>query len=364
MFTFGIMRIFILLSLLITFSAHAQKVTPILDFSNFFKTFQNGFFRTLEFQPIKGFKYGDNILAYVDNKSNLRVFEGDAPINVANVETDYRLSDDLMTWRIGETLNLWDHGNKTTLTYWAGYYEVKDSLVVFENRRYNSLNVYLRGQIYTLSTAVATLNLPEYVGENIVVFKDAGEVYKVFWEGEIYEIGAWNRKINFAGGTDMVAFNDPIHGTFTMFEKGEFVDVQSFFVDEYKVGNDILLYTDLNGNLNYYSDGVLETISNFKPRVWDVVDKAVIWTENNTFYTMVNHEKKEIVRYIPSDYKIKNEVIAFRDLMGGVSVYINGEMVELTQQRDAEYSIHGNGVLVELFNKQFIFYVDGKKYRP
>lgn len=356
------MKILKICFVILSFSAIGQDVVPVVDFNNYFRSFQNGFFRQLEFRPIKSYVYGDNIVAYVDTRSNLRVFEGDSPVDVSNVDAEYKVSDDLMTWRIGQTLNLWDKGDKRTLTYWAGYYEVKDSMVVYEDTRFNSLNVYLKGEIYTLATAVATLNLPDFVGENIVAFRDAGNVYKVFWNGQIYEIGAWHSAIEFEGGTDMLAFNDPIHGTFTMFEKGEFVDVQSFYADEYKVGNDVLLFTDLNGNLKYYAQGNLMTLSHFRPSFWDVKDEVVLWGENNVFYTVENQEKKELGRYIPSEYKIKNKVIAFKDIAGGVSVYADGKIKQLTQQQDAEFTIHGNSVLVYLFNKQFKLYHQGKIY--
>ncbi len=56
-------------------------------------------------------------------------------------------------------------------------------------------------------------------------------------------------------------------------------------------------------------------------------------------------------------------MIAYRNVMGGVSALIDGEIVELTNQMDAEYEIFGNSVLVKLFNRSFIVYSNGKKYQ-
>jgi hypothetical protein len=65
---------------------------------------------------------------------------------------------------------------------------------------------------------------------------------------------------------------------------------------------------------------------------------------------------------MPKDYQLKNNVFAFRNLMGGVSVFMNGKLTELTNQPDAIYAIYGNLVLVELFNKSFLVFKDGKKF--
>ena len=66
--------------------------------------------------------------------------------------------------------------------------------------------------------------------------------------------------------------------------------------------------------------------------------------------------------YIPKDYQIKNKVFAFRNLMGGVSVFADGKVTEITNQSNATYIIYGNLVLVEMFNKSFVVYKDGKLF--
>jgi hypothetical protein len=53
-------------------------------------------------------------------------------------------------------------------------------------------------------------------------------------------------------------------------------------------------------------------------------------------------------------------VFAFRNIAGGVSAFVNGKMEEITLQNDSEYSIHGNIVLVKLFNRSFIVLKDGQ----
>ena len=342
--------------------SNAQDVVPLIDFSGYFRSFQNGFFRQIEFQRIKNFKTGDDVVGYVDNRGNLRVFDGSKPRDLANIETEYEVSDNLMVWKIASNLNLWDDGSVRTLSYFAGQYKVMDSLVVYTDTRFNSVNVYYNGEVHELYTTVSAPHLPDHVGENIVAYRDNGNFYKVFWRGEVYELDVWHNPILFEGGTDVVCFNDPITGTFAIFENGSFLDVEMFHVNEYKAGNGFIVYEDQGGNLQYYGNGVHETLTNFGATFWDVKDNAVIWGENNFTYAFQNNEKIEIARFTPKDYLLKNNVIAYRNIMGGVNFVENGEVKEITNQMDAEYSIHGNSLLVSLFNTSFIYYTEGRKF--
>lgn len=349
--------------LLLTFSASSQEVLPLLDFNGYFKTFKDGFFRQIEFQRIKNFKAGDNVCAYIDFKGNLRVYDGTAPKNITNIETAiYEVSDNLMTWQIGQTLNMWDAGEMRTLTYNVGQYKVMDSIIVYQDLRFNTVNLYYKGEVQELYATVAGVTFPNFVGENIIAFKDNGNFYKVWWRGEIYDLDVWHNPYVFGGGTDMVAFNDPINGTFAVFEDGNFLDVEMFHMDSYKVGYGFVVYENLNGELMMYKNGDIVELSNFGANYWDVRDKIVLWEENSFMYTYYGGEKVEVARYTPDDYKIKNGVIVFRNLMGGVSAFIDGKVHEITNQMDAQYSIHGNSVLVTLFNNSYIVFQNGKKY--
>ena len=62
------------------------------------------------------------------------------------------------------------------------------------------------------------------------------------------------------------------------------------------------------------------------------------------------------------DYAIKNNTFVFRNIIGGVSALVDGKVQEITNMKDAEYSIYGNKVLVLLFNKTSIVYSEGRKY--
>ena len=160
-------------------ASFAQKVVPFVDFNNYFRTFENDNFRQLEFQPIKDYQAGDDLVAYIDTRGNLRVYDGNERQDISNMIVSYKISDHLMAYNIGPTLNMWDEGKLQTLTYFSGTYEVTDSLIVFQDTRFNTVNVYWNKKIIQLYQTTGDNYMPVAIGDNIIAFKDNGNFYKV-----------------------------------------------------------------------------------------------------------------------------------------------------------------------------------------
>jgi hypothetical protein len=346
----------------ITSLCSISQVAPFIDFNGYFRTFYHSNFRQLEFQRIQSFTAGDNMVAYIDNRGDFRIYDGEKVQTLTNQIVDYKLSDNQIAWKIGPTLFTLHEGEKKMLTTFANRYFVADSLIVFEDTRFNSINVFYNGEIIPLYTIMGDLYMPDCIGDNIIAFRENGDLYKIFWRGEIFELVVWSKPIKFHAGTDMIAFNDPVHRTFTVFENGRFVDVEDQFMESFKSGRGFAVYEDLNGNLIHYQNGKKIPLTNFSASMYDAYDDVVIWKENNFVYTLYNNEKQVVANYIPKDWKIKNGVFAFRNVMGGVSAYMNGKVHEITNQMNASYQIYGNVVLVELFNKSFIVLKNGKMF--
>ncbi len=353
----------LILMAILSFGASAQNVVPFVDFSGFFKSYQNGFFRQIEFQRINEFKAGDDVVAYVDYRGNLRVFDGTEPKNIANVQAEYEVSDHLMIWKIGPTLNLWDGGELRTLTYFADKYVLRDSMVVFNDTRFNTVNVYYNGQVYELFKSTGDVLMPDKVGENIIAFRDNGNFNKVFWRGQIFELDVWHKPFEYSVGTDMVAFNDPINGSFAIFENGEFLDVEEFAMNSYQVGRGFMLYENQNNDLMIYQDGTTQKLTNFGASFYEVKDDVAIWTENGFTYGYANGVKHELAKFVVKNYQLKNDVIVFTNLMGGVDALIDGKVKTISTLMDVKFTIYGSAVLLESFNSTFSLHIDGREFR-
>lgn len=349
---------------IITTFFYAQTVVPFVDFNRWFRTVENGEFKFIDLQEIKGFKAGDNVVAYLDIRGNLRIYDGNERQDISNMNLDYKISDNLVAWNIGTTLQMWSKGKVKTLSYFGGNYIVKDDLVVYIDTRSNSIYVHWNGVEYPLQTTThdIVLNNSGKIGENILAFADNGGLFKIFYKGVTHEIGVWNGDIDLKSGTDIVAFNDPTTRTFAVFDKGNFVDVEDQWVKSYKAGRGFVVYEDMGGNLMVYRNGQKSQLSSY-PGKWDVVDDIILFENNGFTYCDVNGTVTEAANFKITDYKIKNATLVYRNMIGGVNAVVDGKLIELTNLPNAEFEIYGNSVLVKLPNNNYIVYQKGKLLR-
>jgi hypothetical protein len=103
-------------------------------------------------------------------------------------------------------------------------------------------------------------------------------------------------------------------------------------------------------------------ISNFYSSLWEVKDDLIVWDENNNVFTFYQGKKLKVCSYLPKDFILKNGVFVFTNINGGVDVYKEGKVYNITNQIGGVYTVYGNSVLVELFNKSFRFFNEGEFY--
>ena len=354
----------LLLLLIVPCSLSAQTVFPFMDFNNFFKAFRDGYFIQIEHQPVTDVTIGDEMVAYVNSQKDFKVYDGTKTQLLTNQIVQFKMSDHMLAWNLGPIINYYEDGKPRALTSFGGNYEVMDSLLVYQDTRYNTVNAVYRGKTTMLYQLTGDLYMPEAIGDNIIAFRDNGDLFKVFWRGEIYELGVvtGNYSISFTAGTDMVAFNDPTTRTFAVFENGEFKDVENMFVNKMKVGRGFVVYEDVQGNLKYYGNGEKKELSSFF-QFWDAKDDVAMWGESNSTYAMINGERSQVCNYITKEWLIKNDVIAFRSNLGGVAAFVNGNLKGITNLPNTEYTINKHSVFVTLSNRSVIALFKGQIYK-
>jgi hypothetical protein len=343
----------------------AQGIFPYTDFNNYFKVFDNGNFTQIEHNIVTNVFFGDELVVYNNSQRDFKVYYKGVPKMLTNQNVSYKASDHLLAWNIGPIINYFESGKEHTITSFGGEYEVTDSLIVYEDTRYNTVNVIYQGRPIQLYQLTDDLYMPEMIGDNIIAFRDNGNLYKVFWRGQIYELGVYsgpNQKLEFFAGTDMLAFNDPATRTFAVFENGEFMDVESIYVNKIKACRGFVVYEDVQGNLKYYGKGVRKDLASFF-QFWDAKDDVVFWGEANSGYTLYNGERKQVCNYTPKDWALKNNVIAFRSNMGGVAGFIQGMTKDITNLTNTEYFITGHLIAIRQPNRSVIVYSGGNIYR-
>jgi hypothetical protein len=160
----------------------------------------------------------------------------------------------------------------------------------------------------------------------------------------------------------VISFNNTVNKNFTVFENGDFYDVENAFMKKYKSGRGFVIYEDQIGNLWKFEKGNKINVSDFNSGLWEVLDEGFVWNENNLLYSLVNNVKTQIVNFIPNEFQLKNNIFVYRNNLGGISIFHQGKNILLTNQTESKFSIYGNNVLIELFNKSYLFYSNGEIY--
>lgn len=340
----------------------AQKVFPYQDYLGHLKSFQDGLSRQVDYlQPID-VKYSENIIAYVDSKNDLFVYNGETKEKLSGMANDYKIGINLVAWNAGPILNVWENGVKQNLTYFGRNYEVSDSLVVFEDTRDNAIRVYYKGQIYDLYYSISPPPFPQYIGSNTIAFQGNGDNYYAFIAGKIQEIGVYNENLKFTSGANLLAFNDPFNQSFAAVFKDGVFDVEPTMVQNYKSGYDIIVYKDRNDNLKGYINGDLVTLSSFAS-FYEVYRNMVVWGENSVLYTYYNGGRYEIANYIPKEYKIRDGIVAFRNLNGGVSAFYNGQIKTISNLTGVPFEVNGNTIKLTVSKGHYTFFKNGKTFQ-
>jgi hypothetical protein len=359
---------FILLLALCSFTVQVDAqpfwgIGPFQNLQGYFKAFHNGTIRQLEYLPVKNYKLGDNILGFIDNKGDVKVFTGEKVITLAGIANSYEVSDNIMAFTQGPILSAWSNGQGMKLTNFGRRYLVTDSLVVFEDTQFNTVKVWYNYEVKDLYTVVGDVSMPSAIGDNLVAFKGVGNTYYIFHRGRFHELMTYSYGIKFDCGRDIAAFNDPVHMSFAIYENGQFLDLDPMHAKEFKAGISCVTYLDQNRNLQYYSKGNLKTLSNYSPDYWDARDHIVLWGEGDLFQVWDGKRLVTAGYFRPNRWVIKNNVVAFFNQMGGVDCVIEGEVINITNEPAVDFYINGSMVVVELPNSSFLAYAGGKKIR-
>ncbi|MBW7869014.1 MAG: hypothetical protein H3C31_11875 [Brumimicrobium sp.] len=351
----------IFISIVFSSFSWGQSVFPFSDNLQYFKSFHEGMSIQLDYLPPIDYKYSENIIAYIDNKSDLFVFDGKSKQKLSGFVNDYAIGRNIVAWNAGPILAVWDQGTKKSLTNFARKYVVTDSLVVFDDERDNAIRVYYNGGIYDLYYSIGRPVFPQYIGSNTVSFVGNGDINYVFIAGKIIEVGSMNANTKFSAGGNLLVFNDSFNQTFSVAFKSEVMDVEKMPAIDYKAGYDMFVYTDINYNLKGYIDGEIVELSS-NASFYEVFRNMVVWGENGSFFTYKNGRRYEIANYIPEEFKLRDGIVAFRNLNRGISVFHN-ETVELVSNLiDAPFEVNGNTVQVRVTRGNYQYFKNGYRY--
>jgi len=338
------------------------------DFQRRFYIFDHGQKKLAEEQLVKSFKVGGNSVAYVDYGDNFKVYENG---NIKTLEIgsvrNYVVTDYLMAYSMTDILKVYDNGKTKMLSSATKDFAIGDSIIVYYDYYFNSINAYYRGKIYSKRLRWVGSKISKIqAGPNIAALITAEDRnFWIFYKGETELINEFVENVDFKVGMDIVAYMDHNTRTFKAYYKGEIYDVENFQPKSYWMGHGRIVYIDEVGNFKTFYEGKVATIASYEPTFYRVRDSMIIYQELDRFKCFYKEKTHEIAPYLPEKYDFQTNIVAYLDRNRSLQIFKNGESKLLNYGANIminDFQLLRDVVVINTDVNKTIIYYNGQIY--
>jgi len=265
----------------------------------------------------------------------------------------------LVAYFLYDQLYVFDNGKSQLLSSNVKKYAVGDSLIAFFNENTQSSHVYYNGKVVDLERSLVGSPIKGFrAGDNVFAyFNDNTKYFKVFYKGRLQNILKSNEEVMYEAGRNTIAYIDNSRNSFHVFYKGEITDLEDYKPKSFQVGDDILAYISSVGEFNVFVGGEKTQLSPFEPEVYMVKDSLVVFSEQDYFKVYYKGHIYELENYIPKDFQMQENTIAFIDLNGWLKAFTNGKYITVTNDLISSFVVAYNLIYVNTtVNTVKIFY--------
>lgn len=317
-----------ILAAIMELQAQGGGLAAYVDFRNRFYIFDHGSLKLMEEQKVKSFKVGGNCVAYVDYADNFKVYmNGEVKTLEIGSVHNYAVTNHLLAYSMTDILKIYDNGETRTLSANVRDFAIGDSLIVYFDYYFNTINGYYNGKVYSrkLRLVGETIKKME-AGHNIAGLITAEDRnFWIFYRGNANLVNQFVEDVNFRTGRDIVAYIDEPTRTFKAFYRGETYDVDNFKPLRYETGDARIVFIDAMGNFKTFYEGQVVTIMPVEPTFFKVKDSMIVYQELDRFKCFYNGIVYEVCPYIPSKYLFERDLIAYLDRTGNLQLFSKGE---------------------------------------
>ncbi len=341
---------------------HSQDMTAYQETNNRFYIFDKGSITLTEFQSVSDLLVGNQFIAYANSRGDYSAVYNKQKITLTQGKTELIGTNNFLAYRISSVLRVFDRGKTTLLTSYVGSFGVGDSLVVFQDRVGGNLKYFYKGKIIEFAQVLGDYPIdPSTVGANVFVYKDNADNYKAFYNNEFYDLFRSADHSKFSAGLNLIAFNDYQNYTFSVFEKGNIVDVESQFANRFEAGNNFVYYQDNTGTNKVFSEGEVQELG-YDLQEIQVYDSIVFFKEADYPKIWYNNEIHTLYNARFSEYQVSGGNLAFINQNGGVSAFIRGKVIDITRQKVQGFTLNGNTVVLKFTPSSYSVWWNGKLF--
>lgn len=352
----------ILFFTLITSSLFGQNMNVFTDANFRLFQFNSGIFEKIYYQQTAEVFVGNEYVCFVDSKGDVFViYEGEQTL-MGQTYNDIHVTDNLLVMRTANVIRVFDRGIRHILTSNALGYGYGDSLVVFQDAIGGYVKYYYQDEVRDVAMVVGDYPFSaSNVGSNVFVYRDNTGSAQLFWRGNFFNLLSTNQHLDFSCGQDVAAFNDPINGTFTVFDNGYVIDAEQQHAQRYQCGDNFIYYQDAGGVHRVYRE---ERISELGYDLQNIIvrDSLVVFNDIGATKVWYNENIYRIYNSTVVEPQIDGGIMAFTNQWGGVNAFVRGKEIEITRQRVESFKLQGNTILLKFSRTAFAVWWNGKIY--
>lgn len=348
--------------LFISSYAFSQNVTYFKDANNRLYEFDSGIFNQIYYQPTKEVIATTKHICLVDSKGDVFVHYNGEKILIAQTYNELVNTDHLILVRTASVLRIFDEGVVHMLSPNAISFAAGDSLVLFQDVVGGYLRYYYQNQIHEISMIVGNYPLSKNeVGANTFVYKDNAGNHSVFWHGQFYELMNTRLPVVYSAGQDVVAFNDPQNNTFSAFDNGYIINLEGQFAQRFECGDNFIYYQDA-GDVHKVVREERVTDLGLDLKNIDVTDSLVIYQDYGATKIWYNEKIYQLFNMVISDYQTDGGIVAYKNNVGGVSAFVRGKELDVTNTRVEEFRLIGSTIVLKYGPSSYSVWWNGKIY--
>jgi hypothetical protein len=352
----------LILTCILYFSVKGQNLSAYSDYKNYFYAFDNGPNFELESQPIKSYKVGGNAVAYVNGTDNFRAYyKGDTYDLLSIAPTDYAATDNLVVYYRDMILNVFDNGNRKTLSGYTTSYMAGDSIVGFYDLNNSMLRAYYNGQVQDLENILGREvdSIKFKVGDNIVAYVNAADQFKIFYREHLINLES-NAPSSFQAGRNIVSYVDGYTQNFKIFYNGMSYTVENMPPSSYITADDMVAYVSNTGDFKIFYQGQLLKVSSFAPVFYDAQDKVIVFFDNKFFTAFYNGKVTTLETYVPTTIQRDYNTVAYIDRSGYLQALYNGKQQKISDEKITSFELSGNVLKYNSGMSDIKFFLNGK----
>lgn len=332
------------------------------DNRDYLYEFRNGVSLQVESQDVRSFSSKGDLSAYVDNGNNLIARYNNEKFELGDATaTTYQLTNSLLIYKRDPVLAVFEKGKLTRLTYFIRDYQVNEGLITFRDQNIDMLRVYYKGTVTDLEyTLTGTMGVYK-TGKNTVGYLTSNGSFKVFMEGETYEIDNVT-PLDFVPGLDIVGYISGTSQGLDVIYNGKILTLENIKPQSMQAGDDLLAYVSDEGFFKIFDSGKLVKAESFPPDLYVVTDATVLFFTNNKLQVLQKGTRYELSEFKPRSYKMSNNRVAWQDQSGRLYFFSSGKTEEVSTAAIADYTLNGDILSYRLTDGTNHIWYKGKTY--